>query len=293
MAFHSLRECLLSGRVLAYPTRDDPFIIYTDSSMVGSGQVLCQVQGGVERVIAFNGSKYNKMQTKWTIYELELFSFITGLKKFYKYLAGADFTWVCDCKSALKILKNQDDMNPRIVRWRAYVSQFRFQTEHRSATAMQHVDMLSRIPENCPDSPESGDGNDSSLAGGAIGAGLSGGGGPAADTQVGSDRACRTNARRPPVPRGTDGGARAGQVTGEVTRGLGPGPPPEPDGAGDKVPAGGCDAGPGSSAHGRVNAVDAELSRLSLDRDSIRWYQKHDKDCRALVHHLKHHKWPT
>ena len=169
-AFLSLRECLLSGRVLAYPSRDDPFILYTDSSTVGSGQVLCQLQGGAEKVIAFNGSKYNKTQSKWTIYELELFSFITGLKKFYKYLAGADFTWVCDCKSALKILKNDSDVNPRIVRWRTYVSQFRFQTEHRSAATMQHVDMLSRIPENqsgLPQGCESSDGDDvdSSLKG--------------------------------------------------------------------------------------------------------------------------------
>ena len=42
----------------------------------------------------------------------------------------------------------------------------------------------------------------------------------------------------------------------------------------------------------QVNAVGTTLTRLSLDRDSIRWYQKHDKDCRALVHNLKHKKWP-
>ena len=87
-------------------------MLYTDSSTVGSGQILCQIQNGVEKVIAFNGSKYSKAQSKWTIFELELFSFITGLKKFYKYLAGAEFTWICDCKSALKILQNHDDANP-------------------------------------------------------------------------------------------------------------------------------------------------------------------------------------
>ena len=30
-------------------------------------------------------------------FELELFSFITSLKKLYEYLSGAEFTWVCDC----------------------------------------------------------------------------------------------------------------------------------------------------------------------------------------------------
>ena len=146
-AFSSLRDELLSNRVLAYLTRaNDRFILYTDSSIVGSGESLCQVQNGIERVIAFNGSKYSKSQSKWTIYELEVFSFKTGLKKFYKYLAGVEFIWICDCRSALKILNNSDEANARIVRWRMYASQFKFVTEHRSAKDMQHVDMISRIP---------------------------------------------------------------------------------------------------------------------------------------------------
>ena len=39
------------------------------------------------------------------------------VKKFYKYLAGAEFTWICDCRSALKVLNNFNEVNARIVRW--------------------------------------------------------------------------------------------------------------------------------------------------------------------------------
>ena len=68
------------------------------------------------------------------------------------------------------------------------------------------------------------------------------------------------------------------------------------DGGGGTRPGRGVDrgsAGDAEAAGGRVNFVDgADRSSLSVDRDSIIWHQKHDKDCRALVHHLKFKKWP-
>ena len=129
----------------------------------------------------------------------------------------------------------------------------------------------------------------------AADAGLRGGG---AEHHAESGSAC---AERPPEP----GGGRAERVTGDVTRGAEP-RPPEPGGAcsGRPVGLGGpCDGRPTgggpesmsppvSPTDTQVNAVGTTLTRLSLDRDSIRWYQKHDKDCRALVHNLKHKKWP-
>ena len=266
-AFHSLRESLLSNRVLAYPTRDGSrFVLYTDSSTVGSGQILCQIKDGEEKVIAFNGSKYSKAQTKWTIFELELFSFITGLKKFYKYLDGAEFTWVCDCKSALKILQNKDVVNPRVIRWRSYVSQFHFETEHRPGTAMQHVDMLSRIPET-----QSGAGQ-----GGAL---------PGAGEQ--DEVASGAGQGGAPPAAGRAGGTESGEEPGGQAEAAGPAAAED---GGSIAEHRGSGAG---AASGRVNVVAGPSpDTLSMDRDTIIWYQKHDKDCRAVVHYLKYKKWP-
>ena len=127
-SFRSLRDALLRGPVLSYPRQGDRFVLYTDSSISGSGQVLCQIQDGAE-VIAYGGTKYNRAQRKWTIFELEVYSFIQGLRRFYKYLEGDEFTWHCDCKSALQILSNRDELNPRIARWRSFADQFRFVTQ--------------------------------------------------------------------------------------------------------------------------------------------------------------------
>ena len=80
---NDLRQALLNGQALSYPRKDGRFLLYTDSSTSGSGQILCQIQDGTERVIAFGGSRYSRAQRKWTVFELEVFSFIQGLKKFF------------------------------------------------------------------------------------------------------------------------------------------------------------------------------------------------------------------
>ena len=110
--FDALKAELSGSRILSYPRRDCPFLLYTDSSSTGSGQVLARIfPDGEERVIAYGGNRYSRAQRKWTIFELEIFSFIQGVKKWYKYLADTTFTWICDCKSALQILKNKDNLN--------------------------------------------------------------------------------------------------------------------------------------------------------------------------------------
>lgn len=313
--FRRLKDEMIGARVLSYPRRDLPFVLYTDSSTTGSGQILCQVQDGQERVIAFAGSRYSRAQRKWTIFELEVFSFIQGLKKFYKYLADVDFSWICDCRSALQILHNKDHINPRLVRWRALVSQFRFTTEHRRASQMQHVDMLSRLHESAGDTEADCQVPRDDSSGGA-----------------GLSPRCSTPASQPSRDgRGRPGelavtGA-AGQISGAGAPGGGPrsllrrppGRPPEPVSSGraaaTAAPAPAADVQVDAPAEGAVDGqVDVEASRLdqevsegarevnltaadflvqqTLKPESLVWYQKHDRNCRAIVHRLNHGKWP-
>ena len=48
--FAGLKSAVMSDQVLCYPRKGGEFILYTDSSTTGSGQILCQAQGGAERV---------------------------------------------------------------------------------------------------------------------------------------------------------------------------------------------------------------------------------------------------
>ena len=322
-AFRALRDALLTGPALAYPRQGDRFVLYTDSSISGSGQVLCQVQDGVERVIAFGGSKYNRAQRRWTIFELEVFSFIQGLRRFYKYLAGDEFTWCCDCKSALQILSNRDELNPRIARWRSFAGQFRFVVQHRRAAEMQHVDYLSRAYEGPDDGGSMRQVDDSfvvseqssgncdvtganaltsrcvdQLTGSELSAGAGvpcvvtdpGGGGDVTAGKAQSQAVGFVPDERGAQPMISDLDLKNGCSRQESSRVSGTIPHGVTTDASVTEADRGNHAGDGPM---EANPITADcLVDCNIEPASLMWHQKHDKHCRALVFRLRTGKWP-
>ena len=53
---------MISAPTLAYPTREDYFIVDTDASNVGMGSVLSQVQDGQEKVISYYANLLTKQR---------------------------------------------------------------------------------------------------------------------------------------------------------------------------------------------------------------------------------------
>ena len=52
-AFGALRDSLVHAPILAFPTETGQYILDTDASNFGLGGVLSQIQGDVERVVAY------------------------------------------------------------------------------------------------------------------------------------------------------------------------------------------------------------------------------------------------
>jgi hypothetical protein len=52
-AFRQLKSSLVSTPILGYPHPTLPYVLDTDASAEGVGAVLSQVQGGVERPVAY------------------------------------------------------------------------------------------------------------------------------------------------------------------------------------------------------------------------------------------------
>ena len=52
-AFYTLRDSLIHAPILAFPTETGQYILDTDASNFGLGGVLSQMQGDVERVVAY------------------------------------------------------------------------------------------------------------------------------------------------------------------------------------------------------------------------------------------------
>ena len=142
-AFDELKHKLTNPPILAYPDYNKPYVLQTDASQEALGLVLSQVQGGVERVIAYGGKKLNPAEKNYSITELEALGVITGLKHFDPYLRGNKVKIVTD-HSALKWLLTQKQPKGRIARWVCYLQSFNFQIVHRPGKALGNADSLSR-----------------------------------------------------------------------------------------------------------------------------------------------------
>jgi hypothetical protein len=73
---------LISAPILAYPTREDFFILDTDASNVGLGSVLSQVQDGQEKVISYYSKSFNKVKRKYCATRRELLAVVASIETF-------------------------------------------------------------------------------------------------------------------------------------------------------------------------------------------------------------------
>lgn len=90
-AFETVKQCLTSLPILAYPKFYSEFILATDASDVAMGAVLSQVQDGRDRVAAYWSQQLDKFQRSYSTIEREALAIVSSIKEFYPYLYGFHF----------------------------------------------------------------------------------------------------------------------------------------------------------------------------------------------------------
>lgn len=144
-AFFTLKSCLISAPVLAYPDPLKQFILDTNASDVGIGAVLSQVEGGMERVVAYASRALTKQERKYATTKKELLSMVTFTKHFKHYLLGAEFVLRTDHNS-LRWLHNFQGIEGQLARWLEQLASFQYRIVHRSGKQHANADALSRLP---------------------------------------------------------------------------------------------------------------------------------------------------
>ena len=94
-SFQKLKERLISAPILALPTIEKVFIIYSDASIQGLGCVL--MQDG--KVIAYASRQLKPHEKKYPVHDLELAAVILALKLWRHYLFGEKCRVYTDHKS--------------------------------------------------------------------------------------------------------------------------------------------------------------------------------------------------
>lgn len=147
-AFESLKQMLVTAPILAYADYKLPFKLYTDASFEGLGAVLCQVQEGKERVIAYASrtlSPDERNDKNYSSFKLELL----GLKwavteKFKDYLYGNHVDVYTDNNPLVHL--NTAGLGAVEQRWVAQLANFDFTLKYRPGKDNSNADALSRRP---------------------------------------------------------------------------------------------------------------------------------------------------
>ena len=147
LAFEQLKKALTTSPVLAYPSREDPFILDTDSSNVAVGACLSQLVNGEERVIAYFSQALSSAEQQYCTTRKELLAVVKAAKRFRPYLLGRPVRVRTD-NSAVRWMFNLHEPEGQVARWLEYLESYDLILEHRPGRVHNNADSLSRRP--CP-----------------------------------------------------------------------------------------------------------------------------------------------
>ena len=146
-AFDTIKQALVSPKLLIFPDYNKPFTLTTDGCKTGLGYILQQEDAhGNMKPIAYAGRKTTKSEESFGISELELAALISGLRYFQAYLSHSRFTIETDHAAIAYILKDKRPASPRIARWVLLLNNFNFKIATRPGTKIGNADALSRRP---------------------------------------------------------------------------------------------------------------------------------------------------
>lgn len=149
LAFHKLKESLVSAPVLSCPDYSLPFEVHTDASNYGIGGMLTQNIDGKEHPIAYMSRSLSATEKNYSITERETLAVITAIEHWRCYLEnGKRFTVYTD-HSAIKWFLSLSNPTGRLARWGVRLSVFDFEVKHRRGVDNVIPDALSRAVPVC------------------------------------------------------------------------------------------------------------------------------------------------
>ncbi|KAL0373524.1 UNVERIFIED_CONTAM: Retrovirus-related Pol polyprotein from transposon [Sesamum radiatum] len=138
-SFEELKRRLTSAPILALPSGDGGYVVYTDASRQGLGCVL--LQHG--KVIAYASRQLRPHEMNYPTHDLELAAIVHALKIWRHYLYGKTFQIFTDHKS-LKYIPTQKELNLRQRRWIELLKDYDCTIDYHPGKANIVADALSR-----------------------------------------------------------------------------------------------------------------------------------------------------
>jgi len=145
-AFQDLKRRISTPPILKLPDVTKPFILQTDASHIGIGEVLLQEHAaGEKRPVAFASRKLQPRETHYSTIERECIAIVWGVTKFQEYVYGTEFLLETD-HEPLQYLRRAKFQNGRLMRWALALQPYRFLLPAIRGRDNFGADCLSRNP---------------------------------------------------------------------------------------------------------------------------------------------------
>ncbi|GBM73680.1 Retrovirus-related Pol polyprotein from transposon 297 [Araneus ventricosus] len=144
-SFNNLNQALITSSVLTYPRTDKEFILDTDASNEGIGDVLSQKTENEECVIAYFSNTLDKPERNYCVTRKELIAIVKSIEHFHHYLCGRKFLLRTD-HASLGWLLNFREPEGQIACWIQRLQEYDFEIQHRKGTSRGNADALSQRP---------------------------------------------------------------------------------------------------------------------------------------------------
>ena len=145
--FSEIKEILKTSPVLTLPAKEGLLRLYCDTSFIGTGACLCQVQNGKERILAYYSKKLPESARRFTCSELEGAGMQACVHAFRHLLRSAPFEIITDHSALINISKSKTE--PPTLRLKKIferLSAYKFTLRYKKGKEMVISDYFSRHP---------------------------------------------------------------------------------------------------------------------------------------------------
>jgi hypothetical protein len=154
-AFRTLKTCLSSEPVLAFPRLGEEFILDVDASDLAFGGVLMQEgPDALLHPVGYFSDAVQKSQKSWAPTTKEAFAMVLGVRHWYVYLAGQHFTLNSD-HNPLVYMRTQKDPRGKFARWILELEEYDYTVKYVKGIENVKADAMSRNTNACQQQPPS------------------------------------------------------------------------------------------------------------------------------------------
>ena len=144
-AFGEVKKRLTNPPVLHLPKADDRFILYTDTSIEGTGSTLWQIQEGKPKLIGYASKTLPEACSRYSATELEMTGLLVNMNLWKNLLKHREFDAAVDHVAVTQIIKEKTEpASTRIMRLLDRQSAYSFNLYYVKGRDMILSDYLSR-----------------------------------------------------------------------------------------------------------------------------------------------------